>query len=189
MGSERQEGGSEGRGLGPGAQQAPRCLSGQGKHWPHSFPFLRAPPPLSPPGSPLALWVGPAGCRNSSPPPAAPQGCWSHRSGLYFCFPLSPSHSLRTRTAGGGLGGQRIRPGISGGSWGPKWAGETWPHSLLILCLPNGSPISPFGRGIPSPPPAAPQGCQSRPASTSPPPSLPPKPHVLPGHWGFLPSP
>ena len=32
LGSVRQEGGSEGRGLGPGAQQARRCLSGQGKH-------------------------------------------------------------------------------------------------------------------------------------------------------------
>ena len=101
------------------------------------------------------------------PPPAAPRGCWSWRSGLYFCFPLPPSHSLRTHAAGGGLGGQRIRPGISAGSWGPMWAGETWPYSLLILCPPNGPPISPFGRGIPSPPPATPQG-----ASPVPPPLL-----------------
>ena len=118
----------------------------------------------------------PAGCRNSSPPPATPQGCQSQRSGLYFCSPFPPSHSLRTRVAGGGLGGLRIRPGISAGSWGPKWAGETWPRSLLILCPPNGSPISPFRRGIPSLPPAAPQGHQPCPTSTSPPPSLPPCP-------------
>ena len=141
----------------------------------HSFPPL---PTVSPRVSPITagpLTVGgPAGCRNSSPPSATPLGCWSRRSGLYFCSPVPPSHSLRTCMAGGGLGGQRIRPGISAGSWGPKWAGETWPRSLLILCPPNGSPISPFGRGIPSPPPAAPQGCQSPPASTSAPPSLPP---------------
>ena len=118
--------------------------------------------------------MGPAGCRNSSPPPATPQGCWSCRSDLYFCSPFPPSHSLRTRTAGRGLGGQRIRPGVSAGSRGPKWAGETWPHSLLILCPPDGPPISPFRRGIPSLPPATPQGHQSCPASTSPSPSLPP---------------
>ena len=118
----------------------------------------------------------PARCRNSSPPPAAPHGCWSQRSALCFCSPFPPSHSLRTHVAGGHLRGQRIRPGISAGSWGPMWVGETWPCSLLILCPPNGSPISPFGCGIPSPPPAAPQGRQSHPASTSPPPSLPPCP-------------
>ena len=49
-----QEGGSAGRGLGPGAKQAPRCLSGQGKPWPRSLLFLRVPPPLSPTGSPLS---------------------------------------------------------------------------------------------------------------------------------------
>ena len=37
----------------PGAQQAPRCLGGQGKRWPRSRLFLCAPPPPSPPGS---LW-------------------------------------------------------------------------------------------------------------------------------------
>ena len=141
-----------------------------------SFPLC--PPPQ---GSPLSLqdsypWVDLAGCRNSSPPPAAPQECRSCRSSLYFRSPFPPSHSLRTCAAGGGLGEQRIRPGISAGFWEPKWAGETWPRSLLILCPPNGPPISPFGSGIPSPPPAAPQGYRSHPASTSPPPSLPPPP-------------
>ena len=120
--------------------------------------------------------MGPTGCRNSSPPPAAPQGCQSRRSGLYFCSPFPSSHSFRTRMAGGGLGGQRVRPRISAGSWGSKWAGETWPCSLLILCPPSGPPISPFGRGIPSPPPVTPQGRQSHPTSTSPPHSLPPRP-------------
>ena len=129
--------------------------------------------------------MGPTGCRNSSPPPAAPQGCRSWRSSLYFCSPFPHSLSLRTRAAGGGLGRQRIRPGISTGSRGPKWAGETCPCSLLILCPPNGSPISPFGCGIPSPPPATPQGRQSRPASTSPPPSLPPCPTSYPVAGGY----
>ena len=127
--------------------------------------------------------MGPSGCRDSSPPPAAPQGCQSWRSGLYFCSPFPPFHSLRTPVAGRGLSRQRIRPGVSTGSWGPKWAGETWPRSLLILCPPSGSPISPFGCGIPSPPPAAPQGHQSHPTSTSPPPSPPhaPRPTWLLG--------
>ena len=100
----------------------------------------------------------------------------SQKSGLYFCSPFPPSHSLRTHVAGGRLGGQRIRPGISTSSWGSNWAGETWTCSLLILCPPNGSPISPVGHGIPSPPQAAPQGHQSCPASTSPPTSLPQRP-------------
>ena len=187
LGSARQEGGSEGRGLGPGAQQAPQCLRGQGKLWLRSLPFLRAPPPPSPPGSPPSPldpnrgWV-PLGV--GTPPLATPQGCWSQRSGLYFCSPFPPSPSLRTCMAGGGLSGKRIRPGISAGSWGPKWAGQTWPSSLLILSPPNGSPISPFGHGIPSPSPDTPQGHQFCPASIS-----PPTPHILPGLWGFLPFP
>ena len=117
-----QEGGSEDRGLGPGAQQSSRCLSGQGTHWPRSLPFLRTPPPPSSPGSPPLTGVGTAWCKNSSPPPATPQGCRSWRSGLYFCSTLPSSHSLRTCAAGGGLCGQRIRPGSSAGSQGPKWA-------------------------------------------------------------------
>ena len=90
-----------------------------------SRPSPTVSPRLSTVGLDPQLWVGPAGCRNSSPPPATPQGCWSQRSGLYFCSPFPPSHSLRTRAAGGGLGGQRIRPGISAGSWGSRCAGET----------------------------------------------------------------
>ena len=81
----------------------------------------RPSPTFSPRVSP-PTGVGPAGCRNSSPPPATPQGCRSWRSGLYFCSAFPPSHSLRTCTARGGLGGQRIRPGSSAGSQGPKWA-------------------------------------------------------------------
>ena len=40
LGSVWQEGGFEGRGLGLGAQQAPWCPNGQGKHQPCSLPFL-----------------------------------------------------------------------------------------------------------------------------------------------------
>ena len=190
MGSAGHEGSSEGRGLGPGAQQASRCLSGQGKHWPRSFVPL---PHRLPQGLPIAtgpLTVGgPAGCRNSSPPPATPLGCWSWRSGLYFCSPFPPSHSLRTRVAGGGLSGQRIRPRISAGSWGPKWAGDTWQLSLLILCPPSGSPISPFGRGNPLPSPSRPSGAPVSSGHHFSSSFAPPMPHVLPSCWGFLPSP
>ena len=101
---------------------------------------------------------------------------------------LPPIPSGPTRLEGASVG-RGSGPGISAGSWGSKWAGETWPHSLLILCPPDGSPVSPFGRGIPSPPPAAPQGRQSCPASTSPPPSLSPRPMSYPVAGGFLPSP
>ena len=146
--------------------------------------FLHAPT-ISPRVSPVTT-AGPVTVGGSHwvsellPSPIHPSGCQYWRSGLYFCSPFPPSHSLRTCAAGEGLGGQRIRPRISAGSWGPKWAGETWPCSLLILCPPNGSPISRFGCGIPSPPPAAPQGRQSHPASTSPPPSFPPLPMSYP---------
>ena len=138
-----------------------------------TFPSVPLPPLRVSPIAAGPLTVG------GSSPPAAPQGCRSHRSGLYFCSPCPPSHSLGTHTAGGGLCGQRIRPGISAGSQGPSGQGKPWPYSLLILCPPNGAPLSPSRRGIPSPPPPTPKGHRSHPTSTSPPPSLPPKPHVL----------
>ena len=56
MGSAQQEGGSEGRGLILGTQQPPWCLSEQGKCWPHSPPFLHAPPHLSQ-GLPHSCWT------------------------------------------------------------------------------------------------------------------------------------
>ena len=138
-----------------------------------------------PQGLPHCCWIPnrgwvPLGV-GTPPIPQPPVRGAGLRSGLYFCSPFPPSYSLRTPVAGGGLGGQRIRPRISAASWGPKWAGETWLCSLLILCPPSGSPISPFGRGIPSLPPPSPQGHQSRPASPSPPPS---SPHALPSLWG-----
>ena len=119
--------------------------------------------------------MGLAGCRNSYPPPAAPRGAGP--GGPAFTFAPPSPHPLP----------QDPR------SWrGPRWAEDQArdlsrpPGSqvgmgnlampLLILCPPNGPPVSPFGCGIPSPPPAVPQGCQSHPASTSPLPSLPPHP-------------
>ena len=174
MGSARQEGGSAGRGLGPGAQQAPRFLSGQGKHWLHSFVAL---PHRLPQGLPCRRWTPnrgwvPLGV-GTPPLPQPPLRGAAPGFQPLLLLPFPPSHSLRTHVAGGGLGGQRIRPGISAGSWGPKWPGESWPRSLLILCPPRGSPVPHFGHGIPSPPSAALQGRRSRPTSTSPPPPLP----------------
>ena len=52
LGSVGQDGDSEGRGLGPGAQQASQCLTGHGRHWPCYLPFLHAPPRRSLAGSP-----------------------------------------------------------------------------------------------------------------------------------------
>ena len=151
----------------------------------HSFTLL---PHHLPQGLPCHHWTSncgwvPLGVGTPLPQPplrgAGPRG-------PAFTFAPPPPRSLRTQAAGGGLVGQRIRPRISTGSWGSRWAGEIWPCSVLILCPPNGSPISPFRHGIPSPPPAPPQGCQSHPPLHF---SSPFTPHVVPGCWGFLPSP
>ena len=111
------------------------------------------PPHLLPQGLPHCRWTPNCGWVllgvGTPPLPQLPlRGAGPIGPAFTFALPsLPPSHSLRTHEAGGGLGGQRIRPGISAGSWGPKWAGETWPCSLLILCPPNGSPITPSGVG------------------------------------------
>ena len=57
LGYAQQEGGSEGRGLGLGVQQAPQCLSGQGKPWPCSVLFLCTPPHHLPQGFPRLRWT------------------------------------------------------------------------------------------------------------------------------------
>ena len=107
-------------------------------------------PTISPRASPVA--TGPLTMGGSRwvlellPSPSHPSGVPVPEFRPLLLLPL-PSLSLRTRMAGRGLGGQRIRPGISVGSWGPKWARETWPHYLLIISLPSGSPISPLGMG------------------------------------------
>ena len=194
MFSAQQEGVFEGRGLGPGAQQASPCLSGQESTGHVPFCSFAPFPHHFPQGLPHRHWTPNSGwvpLGVGTPPlpsPSYPSRLLVPEVWPLFLLPFPPSHTLRTRTAGGDLGGQRIRPGISAGSWGPTWAGETWPHSLLILC-PQRFPFSPFGHGNPSSPPATPQGCQSCLASTSPSPSLPRTPHVLPSHWGFVPFP
>ena len=152
------------------------------------FPSFPAPAHPTPPhphlpqGLPCPCWTPNSGwilLSVGTPPfPQPPlrgagNRIYGNRSSLYFCSPFPPSPSLRTHAAGGGLCGQS-RPEISAGSWGPKWAGENWLCSLLILCPPTGPPISPFGCVSPSSPPAAPQGRQSSPASTTPPPLTPP---------------
>ena len=129
----------------------------------------------SPEGLPHCCWTpkcgGPHQVKELLLSPAAPQGCQSHQSSLYISSPFPPSHCLRIHAAGGGLSGQRIRPGISAGSSRPKWAGK------MLAILPSDplpsqrSPPFPSQCGIPSPTPAAPQGHHSCPASTSPPPT------------------
>ena len=57
MDSVLQERGSKGRGLGLEAQQACRCLSGQGKHWSRSLPFLCTLPHCLPQGLPCPRWT------------------------------------------------------------------------------------------------------------------------------------
>ena len=186
MGSAQQEGGSEGRGLGPGAQQAPRAQVDRESAGPVPFCSFAPLPHHLPQGFPCPRWTPnygwvPLGVGTPSLPQLPLRGAGPEvRPLLLLPLPSLPATPSGPPAAGGGLGGQRIRPRISAGSWGPKWAGEAWPRSLLILCPPSGPPVSPFKSGIPSPPPAAPQGCQSRPASTSPPPLLPPSPTSYP---------
>ena len=116
--------------------------------------------------------MGPTGCKNSFPPPAT---LWVPVPDVWPLL-LLPLPSLPLPQDLCSWRGSRW---AEDQAWdlsrfcGPIWAGETWPGYLLILCLPNGSPISAFGHGIPSPPPVVPQGCQSRLTSTSPPPYLP----------------
>ena len=178
MGSAQQEGGSEGRGLGLGVQQA----SQTGKAL-ALFPSVPShPSPTVSPGSPPLLldpnsgWVLLGVGTPSLPQPPLRGAILEVWPLLLLCLPSLPLPQDPC-------------------SWrGPRWAEdqawdlsrflgvhvEPWPRSLLILCPPSGSQISPFGHGIPSPPPATPQGCQSCPTSTSPPPSLPPGPTSYP---------
>ena len=152
LGPAWQEGGSEGRGLGFLVPKwTGKVLA--------TFPSV---PPRTPTnGLPHPHWTPNRGwvpLSVGTPPLPQPPLRGAGPIGLAFTFappslPPAPSGPM----AGGGLGGQRIRPGISAGSRVPKWAGENWPCSLLILCPLSGPTISPFGHRIPSPPPAAPR--------------------------------
>ena len=96
LGSAQQEGGSKGRGLGPGAQQASQCLSGQGKHWPHSLPFLRIPPHI-PQGLPHPGWTPKHGwvpLGVGTPPLPQPPLTDAGPRHLDFIFALLPSLPL-----------------------------------------------------------------------------------------------
>ena len=139
-------------------------------------------PTISPRASPVAtgpltMGGGPTWCQNTSPSPSHPSGVLVLEVRPLLLLPLPPLPLPQDPCIWRGPWWAEDQAwDLSRGSWGPKWAGETWPCSLLILCPPSCSPVFPFRRGIPSPPPAAPQGRQFRPASTSPPPSLPSRP-------------
>ena len=155
LGSAQQEGGSEDRGLGPGAQQAPRCPSGQGKSWPYFLPFLRHPS-----GSPRCCWASNCGwvpLGVGTPPLHQLPLRGASPVGLAFTLPL-PSLPLTPSGQAwleGGSVGRGSGPGSQQAPRGPSGQGKRWPPSFLILCPPNGPPLSPSRRGIPSPPPAA----------------------------------
>ena len=191
MGSARQEGGSEGRGLGLGAQQAPQCLSGQGKHWPYSLPFLCAPPCLlqglpRPCWTPNRGWV-PLGV--GTPPLPQPPLRGAGPVGLAFTFaptslsptpsgpaPLEPrwaehqaqdlSQLLGAQVGRGNLAMLPFHPLPS--QWSPSFPLRVW---------------DPF------PSPSHPSGAQGLSHLHFSSPFTPPTPHILPGLWGFLLSP
>ena len=173
LGTLQQEGGSKGRGLGPGAQQAPQCLSGQGKRWPCSLPFLRQPPQ----GLPHRRWTPNRGwVPLSVETPPLPQPPLRGAGPIDPAFTFAPPSLPPTPSGPAWLEGASVGKGSGLGSQqapgGPCGQEKPWPHSLLILCPPNGPPLSP--------PPDALQGHQSCLTSTSHPPSLPPCPTSYP---------
>ena len=178
LGPAQPEGISEGAGLGLAPQQATGGLSGQGKCWPSSLPILWSPEGLSLSLLIPLLWWAPPKHGNLSPPPASLRGTGP----IWPLLFLPPPHSPRTHVAGGGLRGQRIRPGTSEGSLEPKWAGEMLAE---ILQSPEGlsaSPVAPLTMSgplqecEPLPSPSRPSGAPvpSRLHSSSP---LPPPQH------------
>ena len=147
---------------------------------PQSLPCRRC----TPNGGWVLLGVG------TPPLPQLPL-CGASPRGLAFTFappslPPTPSGPVQLE---GALVGRGSDQGSQQAPGGPKWAGETWPRSLLILCPPIGSPVSPFEHGIPSPPQPPLRGASPVPPPLFLPPHSPTTPHILPGHWGFLPSP
>ena len=190
MGFAWQEGGSERRGLGPGAQQASWCLSGQGKHWLRSLLFLHAQhlPQGLPPRrwTPNHGWV-PLGV--GTPPLPQPPLRGAGPGGPAFTFLPLPSLPL---------------PQDPRGWRGPRWAedqaqdlkrllgaqvGRGTLATLSFVSLPSqwfpnfplrvwdlfSSPSHPSGAPVPS--------CLHFSS-----PFLSLTSHVLPGRWGFLQS-
>ena len=188
LGSAWQQGGSEGRGLGLGAQPAPRCLSGQGKPWSCSLPFLRAPPPPSPPGSPRPHWTPNCGWGPlvvGTPPLRQPPLRGVGPEGPAFTFappslPPTPSGPAWLEGAsmgrGSGPGSQQV-PGDPSEQGKP---GQAPFRSSVLLMVPN-LPLrawDPFSSL--SHPSGAPVPFRLHFSS----PFTPPMPHVLPGHGG-----
>ena len=157
------------------------------------FPSVpsRPSPTVPPRVSPIAagpLCVGPAGCRNSFPPPATLQGCWSWTSGLYL-LPL-PSLTLP----------QDLH------SWrGPQWVEDQAQDLSRFLGVQMGRgnlatlpfdplpsqwfPSFPLRAWDPFPSPSRPSGAPVVSHLHFSSPFIPPIPNILPGHWGFLQSP
>ena len=152
-----------------GQRIRPGSLSGQGKHWPHSLPFLHAPthPPRLPQGLPHRCWTPHHGWVpldvGAPPLPRPPLRGAIPEVQTLLLLPL-PSLWL---------------PQDPPGWRGPRWAeDQAWDLNRFqgvqvgrgnLATLPfdplpsQGFLISLFGRGIPSPPPTSPQGHQSRP--------------------------
>ena len=195
LGSARQEGGSAGRGLGPGAQQAPQCLSGQGKCWLRSLMFFRAPPTphCVPQGLPCRPWTPnrgwvPLGV-GTPPLPQQPPVVPVPEVRPLLLLPL-PSLPL---------------PQDPHGWRGPRWAeGQARDLSRFLgahvgrgnlAMLPfdplpsRWFPNFPVQAWDPFPSPSRPSGAPAPSRLHFSSPLTPPMPHVLPGRWGFLPSP
>ena len=192
MDSVRQEGGSEGRGLGPGAQQASWCLTGQGKRWSPSLPFLRTLSHCLPQGLPLRHWTPncgwvPLGVGTPPLPQPPLRGAGPLGPAFTFAPPSLPvpqdPHGWRgpwwaedqARDLSRFLGAQVGRGNLATLPFGPL-PSQWFPNFPLRAWDPFPSPSRPSGAPVPS---------HLHFSS----PFTPPMPHILPGHWGFLPSP
>ena len=120
------------------------------------FPSI-PPPPLRVSTLLLASNCGWVPLGVGTPPLHQPPLRGASPVGLAFTFPL-PSLPLTPSGQAwleGGSVGRGSGPGSQQAPRGPSGQGKRWPPSFLILCPPNGPPLSPSRRGIPSPPPAA----------------------------------
>ena len=174
----------QGQRIRPGGPRDTWCLSGQGKCWPRSLPFLCFPPTVSPRVS--SVTAGPLTVGGSRwvqellPWPSHPSGVPVPEVWPLLLLPLISLPLPQDPCC-----------------WRGPWCTEDQARDLnRFLGAPVGRrnlatlpfdplhsqwfPNFPFGHGIPSPPPATPQGCQSCPPSTSPLPSLLPHPTSYP---------